>query len=315
MARSDSPQARLATAPWAVAAIVVFVLVDAALVWWALASVRPESSTPQREVLPTIPALPSGSPAQTDAPAATAPTEPAPATGIRPTVMIAALDANTAYRGATGTCQAAEATIEVTVDGGATWTAGFTEGLTELQSVEASEGDIVTMVARDPACALGRYRSYVQGDDWEPTGEAEPAWYLDGGRVVGPNGDSAPCEADAGAVQVAGSALTSAAVLCASGELLITADVGATWSADTASGAVALAGGPTGYLVAVTGDGCRGIRIAVVDPAAEDEPQPGACLEADPAPGTTAIDVAPDGTLWAWTGGVLARSADGGATW
>ncbi|GAA1962029.1 hypothetical protein [Agromyces allii] len=313
MARRDSPQARLATAPWAVAAIVVFVLVDAALVWWALASMRQES-TPQREVLPTFPALPTGSPPQTDASSATATTGPTPATGIRPTVMLAALDANTAYRGATGTCQGAEATIEVTVDGGETWTAGFTEGLTELQSVEASDGDIVTMVARDPACALGRYRSYVQGDDWEPTGEVEPAWYLDGERVVGPNGDSAPCEA--GAVQAAGSSPTSAAVLCASGELFVTTDVGATWAAATATGAVALAAGPSGYVVALTSDGCRGIRIADVDLAsATGVSAPGACLDADAAPGSTVIDAASGGIVWAWSGGVLARSTDGGATW
>ncbi|KQM82766.1 hypothetical protein [Agromyces sp. Leaf222] len=301
------------TIPWAVAAIVVFVVVDAVLIWWAVTSLRAEAGAPQGEVLPTIPPASPG-PTTTDEPNA-ASSDATPAPVIRQTVMLAALDANVAYRGSTGTCPGVAASIEVTLDGGATWDAGVTEGLTDLQSLDPSEGEIVTMIARDAACTIGRYRSYVLGDDWEATSEPEPTWYVDGGQAVAPSGISLPC--DGAIAQLASTSPTSAAVLCESGEVLVTSDAGVVWAATATpvSGAVALAGGPTGYLVAVTGDGCRGIRIAVVDLAAEDEPQPGACLEADPAPGTTAIDVAPDGTLWAWTGGVLARSADGGATW
>ncbi|SFR72177.1 hypothetical protein SAMN05428970_1317 [Agromyces sp. CF514] len=325
MPRSELSRSHRLTAPWAVAAIVVFVVVDAVLVWWAIASVRTEPGVPQEEVLPTIPPLPTttadASDADADAtaegatPPGTGSSAPTRATATRPTVVIAALDASTAYRGTTGTCPGGGATIELTVDGGATWSAGVTEGLTDLQSVEAVDADIVTMVARDAACAIGRYHSYVQGIDWELTGELEPTWYADGEQAIAPTGASTPCGGPI--VQLAATSVASAAVVCKSGGVLTTADAGASWAeAATASGAIAIAARPTGYLVAVTGDGCRGIRIAAIDTAASGSPStPGACLESDAAPGDIAIDVAPDGTVWAWTGGVLARSADGGATW
>lgn len=299
-------------APWAVAAIVVFVIVDAALVWWALASVRADSGTPQGEVLPSVP------PAQTTEPTPETSAEPdataASASSARPTVVLAALDANLAYRGLVGRCPDAAATLEVTTDGGATWVPAFTAGLTDLQSVEPADADIVSMVARDPAgCGIGRYRSYVQGADWEPTGELEPTWYLDGAVVFGPGGDSSQCGASDGeAVQVAGASEGAAAVLCASGAVHTTTDGGGTWSsAPVPDRIVAIASTFDGYLVAVTGDGCRGIRTVALAPDAT----PGACLEADVTPGTTALDVASDGTVWVWSGRAFARSDDGGATW
>lgn len=308
MVRRESASSRPAVAAWAVAAIVVFVIVDAALVWWALASGRPETGSPQGELLPTLPPAPTG----TDEPGAPTPTPFAPV--AKPGVMLAALDANTAYRGQTGSCPGSPASFEVTTDGGATWTAGNTEGLTDLQSVEPSEGGIVTMVARDAACLIGRYRTFVQGDDWEPTGEVEPAWYVDGDAVVGPGGSTTPCAT--GLVQAAGASPTSAAVLCASGQVLVTSDVGETWpTSPTGTGVVSIAAGPAGYVVAVTGDGCRGIRIVTIDPSGGSATAPGACVDADAAPGTVAVAGASDGTIWAWTGGVLARSSDGGATW
>ncbi|MFF2371032.1 hypothetical protein [Agromyces sp. NPDC058110] len=317
MARNASRLGHRVSAPWAVAAIVVFVVVDAVLVWWAIASIRPESATPQGEVMPTIPPPPTttAAPDAATAPSSQAPTEQPTPAAVRPAVLISALDSTTAYRGTTGTCPGGAATIEVTVDGGATWSAGFTEGLTDLQSVEAVDADLVTMVARDPACAIGRYHSYVQGIDWEATGELEPTWYLDGDQAVAPSGPSTACGGPVAGL--AASSAESAAVLCDSGAVLVTSDSGATWGeAATAPGAVALAAGPAGYLVAVTGDGCRGIRIAVIDTVAGGSPStPGACLDTDARPGDIAIDAAPDGTVWAWAGGVLARSADGGATW
>ncbi|GAA1510687.1 hypothetical protein [Agromyces terreus] len=310
MARSETVHARHAIAPWAVAAIVVFVLVDAALVWWALASVRSDEGSPQGEVLPTLP------PVSTTPPVSAAPTEtpalsPASAALARPTVVLAALDASLAYRGVAGACPATVAALEVTTDGGASWTAAFTAGLTDLQSLEPSDADIVTMVARAPgSCAIARYRSFVQGADWEATDQLEPTWYLDGGQVVGPGGASTPC--GGAPVQVAAASATAAAVLCGSGAVVATSDAGAAWAdAGAPAGAVAIASAPTGTLVAVAGDGCRGIRISVLATDAA----PGACLEADLAPGTTVIDAASDGTVWAWAGGVLARSTDGGATW
>jgi hypothetical protein len=277
-----------------VAAIVVFVLVDAALVWWAVASVRPETGAPQGEVLPTLPPV-------TSMPPATADPTTAPASGgddaavARPTVVLAALNASQAYRGTAGACPDPAATLEVTVDGGATWAPASLEGLSDLQSIEPSDADIVTMVARDPAsCEPARYRSFVQGIDWEVTDALEPTWHLDGVQVIGPTGASEPC--DASPAQVAATSLGEAAVLCDSGSVLTTGDSGATWlDAGAPTGAVAIASAPEGLVVAVTGDGCRGIRISSLAADAAT----GACLEADVAPGTTVIDVASDGTVWA----------------
>ncbi|MET4157279.1 hypothetical protein [Agromyces sp. PvR057] len=308
MQRNETVHARHSIAPWAVVAIVVFVIVDAGLVWWALASLRSDAGTPQGEVLPTLPP-------STTVPASTSPTstgEPAaPVAVARPTVVLAALDANLAYRGVVGRCPDAAATLEVTTDGGATWTPAYTAGLSDLQSIEPADVDIVTMVARDPAaCGVGRYRSFVQGADWEPTSELEPTWYLDGGQVAAPTGSSDPC--GGAAVQVEATSAESAAVLCGSGAVATTVDSGVSWAdAGAPPTTIALASTSGGYLVAVTDDGCRGIRIQALAPDAA----PGACLEADITTGTTAIDAASDGTLWAWTGGVLARSANGGATW
>ncbi|GAA1838440.1 hypothetical protein [Agromyces salentinus] len=310
MPRSETPTTRFVAAPWAVAAIVVFVLVDAALVWWAITSVRSDASPPQGEVLPTLPPPASESPSEpTSSPSPAADADAVP-TVVRPTVVLAALDANLAYRGVVGRCPDAAAALEVSVDGGATWTPAYTAGLTDLQSIDPSDADIVTMIARDPtSCGVGGYRSFVQGDDWEPAGELEPTWYLDGAQVVGPAGASTPCD---GPVQVAATSTETATVFCESGKAVVTNDSGASWSVtELPPGALAITATPELTLVAVTGDGCRGIRIAKL----ASDAAPGACLEADLTPGTTVIDVASDGTVWAYAGGVLARSTDGGATW
>ncbi|MRG60427.1 hypothetical protein GE115_11200 [Agromyces sp. CFH 90414] len=326
MVAREGTRVELRTAPLTVVALVVFVLVDAALVWWAFASVRSDGAASASEgPMPTLPGAASptagGTPAPSSAPAAAPePTAAAGAPGgsraATSSRYLYAVDPSTAHRGVRGGCPGPGTTFESTTDGGATWTPSPVE-FADVRAIAQADADVIVVIARDAAtCGLGAFWSFVDGDDWEPAGEYQSPWTADAATVTSPAGQpSTPCGDDgSGVADVAGRGTAEAVALCADGSLVTTSDAGATWSAaPPVEGAVAVAAASDRYLVAVAGsDGCEGLRVI---PVGGGEASSIGCLAAEVVPGETAVDVAGDGTIWVWSGDVIARSGDGGATW
>jgi hypothetical protein len=293
-----------------IAAVVAFVLVDIALVVFAISSTgSADASEGRREVLPALPAA--------SIPATPTPTAPAvePDVSVAPLIaVLAAVDVNTAYRSLTGGCPETPAALEVTTDAGVTWTPVAADEARAVQSIAAAP-DVVNVVAADPVgCAPVLLRTFVQGADWQVTPDIGTAWHLDADRVIAPGGaSSTPCTTP---VQVAARTSTEAAVLCDGATVSATTDAGATWSNSApVSGAASVAPTTDGYLLAVTGgEGCEGGRVmpvsATLEPGA-----PGTCVPSVASDGATVLATAADGTVWLWSGDTVARSSDGGSTW
>jgi hypothetical protein len=298
-------------AAWAVAGVVVFVIVDIALVWFAVASTRSAAAgAGAAEVLPTVaPRLAT--------PAPSAPSPPAePDVVVEPLVVaLAAVDGAVAYRAETGPCPATPAVLEVSRDSGATWMPTAPAGASSIREVITDGSDVVSIVAGAPDdCATVLLRSFVQGDAWQVTEELATRWHLAEQGVVAPGGAvTSPC---ASPVQVAQRDAASAAVLCSDATLAVTTDAGASWAITVPiDGAASVAVAPDDYRLAVTGrDGCGGVQVVAVSPALE-VGDPGGCLASDAANGATVLAIAGDSTVWVWSGGVVARSSDGGMTW
>ncbi|QAY74719.1 hypothetical protein ET445_16625 [Agromyces protaetiae] len=300
------------TNPWIIAGIVVFVVFDLLLVWWAFTSTRgAQGAAGDVDGLGEVPTV--TWPTESSSPV------PTPLTDFEvaaPTAVLAAVSESVAFRAPAGSCPAVPASLEVTTDGGATWSPAVVPGASAIQSVESDDGELVTVVARRAdSCAPLVYRCFVQGVAWQETGELPSFWYLDGGSVVAPGGGtSAPCEAP---VQLAARSDAQTAVLCADAVVYATGDAGATWAGSSPiDGVAAIAATGSAYLVALEGhDGCAGVQVAALG----DDLAPGAaggCLESDAPEGATVLAASADGaSTWVWSGEVVARSADGGATW
>ncbi|MBT2498996.1 hypothetical protein J7E25_07790 [Agromyces sp. ISL-38] len=293
-----------------IAAVGAFVLGDIALVVFAISSTGSAgASEGRREVLPSLPTA-----SITATPTPTAPAVD-PDVSVAPlTAVLAAVDAATAYRSVTGGCPQTPAALEVTTDAGATWTQVGADEARTVQSI-APAADIVSMVAADPvSCAPVLLRSFVQGADWQATGDIGTVWHLDAGQVIAPGGaSSTPC---ATPVQLAARSSTEAAVLCDGATVAATTDAGTTWSNSApVSGAASVTPAADGYLLAVTGgEGCEGARVMPLSAALEPG-TPGTCVPTVAADGATVLATAADGTAWLWSGDTVARSSDGGTTW
>lgn len=304
---------------WVIAGLVALLVVDAALVWVAMSSTRAPASAAAPSTVELVPATPLADETPEPEPTET-PTPPAVAGASRVTVVLAAFDAQVAYRAATGgACPTAQAVVEVTTDGGATWSPAELEGASAPTAISVSSLDEASVLAATAdGCEAVAYRTFVRGADWAPGESFAAAWRLEGAEVVAPAGArSTPCAEPA---QVAAADASAATVLCGDASFARTIDGGVTWaSTDPIAGAAAVAMQPgaagDGARVLLAGlDGCAGVQVApfTADGALA---APGACLTTDAAPGASTLAVDTAGGVWVWSGTTVARSADGGATW
>jgi hypothetical protein len=298
---------------WWMLGLAAFLLVDIALVVFALNDDRDPSATarlkPASSASTSTNPIPSG---------AVVPV--VEATAAAPQRLLAAVSADVAWRGIVGTCPGGPSELEHTNDGGASWNtvdpAGATGANTLVRLVPASaaEAKVVTL---DDECLPQLVGTFVAGDAWEDyTSNLGEYWYVDPADrtdVHSPAGTvAAPCGS---VVAMAARSSSGSAVLCADQTLFETSNGGVDWSeAISAPGAVALDTSANGYVIAVAAQGdCSGTSVVVLAGGAPTEPV-GCFGEAAPS-GQTSLAVADDDTLWLWAGDAFAQSTDGGETW
>ncbi len=294
---------------WAVVGLILFLIVDALLVAWALTADRGSAGTPRAAATPSA----SPTPVPTTAP------EPATA----PARLLSVLDEDTAWRSAVGSCPGTPPTLELTTDGGRTWRSSDLAGIADVAAVatvQATSEDVASVVAFDAdGCAPVLALSYVAGNDWVTYPDRVAGnWFLDPAApqvLHTPTGEApAPCEA---VVSLAGRSAADAAVLCADHTVYRTADGGGTWSAPAGvPGSTAIAAGAGEYLLAVGGEeGCAGVAVTRLP---DDAPAPATAAtcasETAPQAGQVALATGGD-SAWLWAGDDIVTSEDGGTTW
>ena len=258
--------------------LVAFLAVDVALVALALRPTHPDGSgaaatTPVTSVTTPVATTSTKTPSATatsaTTPADAAPSGPAPAPV---TVLVGALDATTAWRATTGSCDKGGSALSVTSDGGKTWdkTKAPARSLIRVQPLSA---DRVFAIGAGSSCELKQYASNDLGASWAAGTAVSGGWarQLDKPTdVLTPQDERAqPCSASTDVIDLSRTSADQAQVLCADGAVMVTDDGGKTWAADgTVKGGLALgnrleSNRLTTYVARVGGD-CPGIDLARV---------------------------------------------------
>ncbi|WP_404392285.1 hypothetical protein [Humibacillus xanthopallidus] len=261
--------------------LVAFLAVDVGLVALALrpgrpATVAPSTGTPTA-VVTTTGASTTKTPATTPTGTATdtATGTAAPGQGPKPApvaLLIGALDATTAWRASTGSCEKGGSALSVTADGGETWDETKSPARSVIR-VQPLDEDRVFAVAAGADCELKQYASNDRGDSWQAPSAVSGGWarQLDEPtEVLTPQNDRAqPCGASTDVIDLSRTSADQAQALCADGAVTVTGNGGESWAdAGTAKGGLALgnrleSGRLTTYVARVSGD-CPGIELVRV---------------------------------------------------
>ncbi len=229
---------------------------------------------------------------------------PAPIPPATPVLRaLTVVNEQVAWRAERGDCDT-QAVIEVTTDGGATWTPtqpATTEGR-EVLWLWAQDAEYAqAAVSAGDDCEWTGIRTFTSGDFWNLSPDAldEAAFIAPDGSLITPSQATAPCDAP---VDVAdrGNAL---AVLCADGTVHESIDGGG-WTQASVPGALAITEAGDGYALAVQRlEGCEGIALVSLSAdalASGGTPSPvRSCLTGAVDPASTALASSSDATaLW-----------------
>lgn len=213
-------------------------------------------------------------------------------------------------------CGADEPSIDVSADGGQTWTPADTSTL-ELSGIRQlgfGNNGIAHLAFVNQQCEMQFAQSYVYGGAWEPSSDARGTWtlteeYGENEILIAGTAVDTPCPT----VSVSGLG-NHGIILCDNSSASVTDDAGKTWG-DLISvpAAQAVAQVDEEPIIATLDDaGCAGISVKSVSrKKVEDR---GSCAEVDADVGQVAV--AGSGTnLIVWAGEEIIRSDDSGATW
>jgi len=229
---------------------------------------------------------------------------------------LSVLDDRTAVRGIPGTCASGDGSLEITDDGGVTWTP---LEIPELAVVRVRiVRDDLFFIGADTECRTDLVRDKERDETWVRSGSTNNAWHLLGdpaeSEVHAPPNSvvPGPCEEGARIVELEGRDDVAAYLLCSDGSVHLTGDAGADWElVGTAPGASAMGLVDGSLLVAATGvEGCDGLAIQDLTP---EGPTEVGCVEGATDNGVALSFAGQVGFLLA--GGDTWTTADGGATW
>ncbi|WP_144762294.1 hypothetical protein [Curtobacterium sp. 9128] len=300
---------------WIAAVVVVLVAVDVVLVSLALGRTAPGdhrepgpiptyTSTPA----PTAPATPGAS----ATPSASASAGSADAASGRR--LLSAVDSREAWRASSTSCSAAQAVLEHSVDGGATWvTVPLAEDVRSVTGLRASAGSVSILAGVGKDCTPTVRTSADGGDTWIAGKAGAAGAGISGSSLQLATGSvDAPCADPVDAYQ----GQYTTVVACAS-EVQWRSGTGA-WVGVPLTGILAIADAGSTYALARVGsstcDGVEIVRLPATAVTSRTPVTPIGCWSDGGSAAPVAIDMA--GTaLWAWAGDETAVSGNGGASW
>jgi hypothetical protein len=213
-------------------------------------------------------------------------------------------------------CGAGDPTLEVSADGGQTWTQADTSMLemAGVRQIQFGEGGRAQLAFVDQQCGLQFARSYVYGGAWEAGPGAGGIWTLSPeddveGLVVSGEEVEAPCT-----VVGTSGASERGIILCDDGTVAVSDDSGQSWSDTIAvDGAQAVASGADDFLVVSQDtDDCAGVSVRSFD--GDELGDSGECKDVEIEPDQIAASVGA-GSLYVWANDETLRSDDLGESW
>ncbi len=300
---------------WVAVWVVVFVLVDVALVVVALAATH--SDVPRTHgPIPTFSSPPRATPTPTATSTPTATATPLATDTAAAPRFLSALSATDAWRATPGSCSGADAVVEHSTDGGARWVIASTTRYAIHRVLALDGGATHTGVVGGvgDACTPRYYTTFTGGKFWaEYPDSLAGAVFIDPGNNalhLAASTVAAPCIAP---LQIAKSS-NGVAVLCT--DVVFVRSAAASWVRLPMSGVLAVAASDSGYTLAVSGaSGCSGVRIESLPSAVTAASSPTTVGCASLAE-TSQVTLAQHGSvLWLWSGMSVKVSTDAGATW
>lgn len=296
-----------------------FLLADIVLVALAL---RPPPVNTDLEASPASTARPAATARDTGttaAPTNTATTQAASAAPVQR--MIVGVDADNAWRATMGTCEAGGSLVQVTVDGGKTWTKGSSPSKA-VARIQPLGGGVGFVYAAGPGCSLEEWTTRDNSATWTGPKAIVGGWtrqVAQNTEVATPNDPAAtPC----GKVAVLDLSRTSAEqaeALCANGKVLVTNNGGTSWAdSGSAPGAVALSNRLEGsvlttYAAQLTSS-CAGVQVVKVIQGRAAAPV--ACVETETAPEAGQVGISAAATAgWLVVGDEVWTSGADLTTW
>jgi hypothetical protein len=300
---------------WVVVGVILLLLVDLVLVALAVGATQPRMNG----TAGPIPTFANGA-ASTPSPTATAtdpnPPPPPSSAPIEAPRFLSAVSATVAWRATPGSCTGADAVIEHTADGGATWSAADTStiGLRTVLYLSGGATSATIVGGIGDSCAPGFLGTFTSGRFWASFPER-----MSEASYVGPAGHAlhyaaaiqpAPCPTPR---QITRRAEVTA-VACS--DSLNERAGAASWRTIAVPGLLAFTSSESGYTAAVSGtEGCSGVAIvAFASPLQSGaNPERVGCATAATPVGVTLSRTA--ASLWLWSDGRTFVSPDSGATW
>lgn len=253
----------------------------------------------------------------TPTPTPTGSSSPTPGAVVPDPQLVDMLDAQSGVRAMTGNCGGVKPQIEMTTDGGATWTKTDLGDIDARQvlAVSFTSTDQIDLVVADATCTATMVTSYTGGQYWQayPERLAESTYVDPGDPLIVHYLGSAlpsPCPAE----QVVSSS-SGPIVSCVDGSAQAYSASSAAWQTIASAGVVAIAADDETLLVAIESDPtCPGILIQSTATASSPALSSLSCLT--PEAVQSGVTLSLDGGLaWYWSNSTFLRSPDGGATW
>lgn len=283
--------------------LVALVLLDVALIVWAL-----WPSTPAGATRSTASVTPSSAPPSTEGAATAQPTPTAPGASPAPLArLVSGVDATTAWLVDGGEC-GRPGSLHVTLDAGAQWQTQ--PALGSVTRIRPSDASSAFVVGGDADCAARVWYTGDRGESWSAAQSAADAWGRspdDPRLILRPGGAPVqPCRAGV-VLDLVGQSTGAAVALCADGAVRATSDSGATWSTTTAREGLLAISQPAAGDGAAAGlsEDCPGLTVFALEGG-----RVGAsvCVErVSYAPGQVAISVT-DGAVWLVAGDDVFRA-------
>ena len=240
---------------------------------------------------------------------------------IEPPLLM--VDATLAYRGGTGTCLGG-ASLERTTNGGKAWRS-LEVPAEAILDLRATGVDSVEIIGADDRCRVRAWSSADQGATWSDPSPASGVFVRlpDTTRdIVTPSGTvQNPCpDRDVAPLAVEEVSAIEGVVLCSGGEVVTTADAGATWQSRTPvvdAQATAFEGPLLGWVLVRDGGRCPGLETQVTQDGGTAW-EFGGCLGETPIEDDRvlpSLSFASPTEGWADLAGQTYLSSDAGLTW